>query len=84
MFFSKPRVISRSINPNQICLFDKTKISDAICKAIVEVDGSLADDTKQLAYDIADRIESKNNGINLTVEQIQDMVENRIVHYRTE
>lgn len=55
--------------------FDKTKISDAICKAIVEVDGSLADDTKQLAYDIADRIESKNNGINLTVEQIQDMVE---------
>ena len=55
--------------------FDKTKISDAICKAIVEVDGSLADDTKQLAYDIADRIESKNKGINLTVEQIQDMVE---------
>lgn len=36
--------------------FDKTKISDAICKAIVEVDGSLADDTKQLAYDIADRL----------------------------
>ena len=32
--------------------FDKTKISDAICKAIVEVDGSLADDTKQLAYDM--------------------------------
>lgn len=55
--------------------FDKTKISDAICKAIVEVDGSLADDTKQLAYDIADRIDSKNKGINLTVEQIQDMVE---------
>ena len=28
--------------------FDKTKISDAICKAIVEVDGSLADDTMHM------------------------------------
>ena len=54
--------------------FDKTKISDAICKAIVEVDGFLADDTKQLAYDIADRIAERTNE-NLSIEQIQNMVE---------
>ena len=50
--------------------FDKTKISDAICKAIVEVDGFLADDTKQLAYDIADRIAERTNE-NLSIEQIR-------------
>ena len=54
--------------------FDKTKISDAICKAIVEVDDFLADDTKQLAYDIADRIAERTNE-NLSIEQIQNMVE---------
>lgn len=54
--------------------FDKTKISDAICKAIVEVDGALADDTRQLAYDIADRIAERADE-NLSIEQIQNMVE---------
>ena len=54
--------------------FDKTKISDAICKAIIEIDGSLADDTKQLAYDIADRIAEKAIE-HLSIEQIQNMVE---------
>lgn len=55
--------------------FDKTKISNAILKAIIEVDGKSTPDTEIIAYDIADRIEAKNKGINLTVEQIQDMVE---------
>lgn len=55
--------------------FDKTKISNAILKAIVEVDGKSTPDTEIIAYDIADRIEAENKGNNLTVEQIQDMVE---------
>lgn len=55
--------------------FDKRKISDAILKAIIEVDGDITLDTEKIAYDIADQIESSNKGITLTVEQIQDMVE---------
>lgn len=55
--------------------FDKRKISDAILKAIIEVDGEITFDTEKIAYDIADRIENSNKGITLTVEQIQDMVE---------
>ena len=55
--------------------FDKRKISNAVLKAIIEVDGKSTLDTEIIAYDIADRIETKNKDVNLTVEQIQDMVE---------
>lgn len=55
--------------------FDKRKISNAVLKAIIEVDGESTLDTERIAYDIADRIEEKSKNTSLTVEQIQDMVE---------
>lgn len=55
--------------------FDKRKISNAILKAITEVDGKSTVDTERIAYDIADQIEGTNKDTTLTVEQIQDMVE---------
>lgn len=55
--------------------FDKRKISNAVLKAIIEVDGESTLDTERIAYDIADRIEEKSKDTSLTVEQIQDMVE---------
>lgn len=55
--------------------FDKRKISNAVLKAIIEVDGESTLDTEGIAYDIADRIEEKSKDTALTVEQIQDMVE---------
>lgn len=55
--------------------FDKRKISNAVLKAIIEVDGESTLDTERIAYDIADRIEEKSKDTALTVEQIQDMVE---------
>lgn len=55
--------------------FDKRKISNAVLKAIIEVDGESTLDTERIAYDIADRIEDKSKDTSLTVEQIQDMVE---------
>ena len=55
--------------------FDKVKISNAVLKAIIEVDGESTIDTERIAYDIADRIEEYDKSNKLTVEQIQDMVE---------
>lgn len=55
--------------------FNKRKISNAVLKAIIEVDGKSTLDTERIAYDIADRIEEKSKDTALTVEQIQDMVE---------
>ncbi|WP_251316777.1 anaerobic ribonucleoside-triphosphate reductase [Flintibacter muris] len=55
--------------------FDKRKISNAVLKAIIEVDGESTLDTERIAYGIADRIEEKSKDTALTVEQIQDMVE---------
>lgn len=54
--------------------FDKTKISNAIMNAIHEVDGESTFETTKLALSIADSIASKKKD-NMTVEQIQDMVE---------
>ncbi len=58
--------------------FDRRKITDAVCKAVAEVDGVITDDTRQLAYDIAERI-AEHESENLTVEQIQDMVETQLM-----
>ena len=63
--------------------FDKRKISNAVLKAIIEVDGKSTLDTERIAYDIADRIEEKSKDTALTVEQIQDMVEVQLMlNYR--
>lgn len=54
--------------------FDKQKISNAILKAMSETDFT----DIELANEIAENI-SKNNQFNLSVEDIQDMVENQLM-----
>lgn len=54
--------------------FDKEKISSAIMKAVIEIDGVSTPKTYNLAHSIAHNI--ANKGIDkLSVEEIQDMVE---------
>ena len=55
--------------------FDKRKISDAILKAVIEVDGERCTETETIAFNIADRISNHTEKNHLTVEEIQDMVE---------
>lgn len=58
--------------------FDKHRITNAILKAYKQVDGKLNDQTRFDAESIADRIElfcKNNNNDNISVEQIQDLVE---------
>jgi ribonucleoside-triphosphate reductase len=59
--------------------FDKKKIVDAINKAFIEVDGTLYED--DTANDIADEIKYaiKTSSTNVTVETIQDWVENYLM-----
>lgn len=58
--------------------FNETNIYDAIVKAFNEVDGTATLEDKQLALNIADDISSNTDGT-LTVEEIQDMVEVRLM-----
>ena len=59
--------------------FDKQKIIDAINKAFIDVDGQLYED--DTAKDIADEIYqlSLNQQTNLTVEMVQDLVEDYLM-----
>lgn len=54
--------------------FDQSKISNAIMKAAVEIDGTSTPDTENLAHSIAQNITNKQKK-KLSVEEIQDMVE---------
>ena len=59
-------------------LFDKTKIENAITKAVLSVDGTLTDENISLANTISCeifRIVSENSEKTYSVEEIQDMVE---------
>lgn len=58
---------------NSFVPFDKHKIINAINKAFIEVDGQLYEE--DTAKDIADEIENLNNKKSLTVEEIQNLVE---------
>ena len=55
--------------------FNKVKIIDAILKAFREVDGTVSDYALEKANNIATFIENKSKESVLTVEEIQDLVE---------
>ena len=57
--------------------FDKVKIENAINKAFLDVDGILYE--TETAKDIADDIEKYNLKNNMTVEEIQDLVEDYLM-----
>lgn len=55
--------------------FDKTKIIDAVLKAFKQVDGHVDDYATEKANKIAEYVKTKIEDRELTVEEIQDMVE---------
>ena len=57
--------------------FDATKIVNAINKAFIEVDGKLyeSDTATDIAMEIGDAVLKISNNIDVSVEQIQDKVE---------
>lgn len=57
--------------------FDKEKIKIAVLKAFIDVDGEETTYAKDKARDIANYIESLNNG--MSVEEIQDVVEEKLM-----
>ncbi len=57
--------------------FDKEKIVTAVSKAFISVDGELTDNFKKKAIEIADFIEQLDK--TLTVEEIQDIVEDKLM-----
>lgn len=58
-------------------LFDKNKIVEAIQSAFLEVDKTVSESSFQIANNIADFIEKKN--CNMTVEEIQDIIETKLM-----
>ena len=57
--------------------FDKSKIKIAVLKAFIDTDGDKTLYAKEKASDIANYIESLNK--NMTVEEIQDLVEEKLM-----
>ena len=76
MITMKLNVIKRD---GLIVAFDKNKIIEAVNKAFIEVDGQLYE--TDTAQEIADEIEDAaiENGKSLTVEEIQDLVEEKLM-----
>ena len=58
--------------------FDKNKISNAIKKAFIEVDGDVTEDANKIASMIANEI-AKIKIEKMSVEDIQDMVVNKLM-----
>ncbi len=58
--------------------FDLTKIEIAIGKAAIAVDGELTDETRGLAHRIASEIDALSIHETLTVDQIQDLVVDKL------
>ena len=62
--------------------FDKSKIFNAVYKAVIEVDKIIPQKDKEtLASDIANKLQKKYNKLNraITVEDIQDDVETELM-----
>ena len=57
--------------------FNKEKIYNAVCAAFIDVDGELTDSAKTKARDIALTISKIED--NLSVEEIQDIVEDKLM-----
>ena len=60
--------------------FDKTKIEGAIGKAFLEVDGEFNEIARSKARNIAEYIEKEIQKRQLTIEEIQDLVENGLMN----
>lgn len=60
-------------------LFNRTKIVTAILKAFEAVDGNISAYAEEKANNIADFIETKSEENELTVEEIQDLVEHGLM-----
>lgn len=60
-------------------IFDKQKIVNAILKAFFAVDGGVSEYAEKKANNIADFIETKSEEKELTVEEIQDLVEHGLM-----
>ena len=63
----------------RLCDFDSEKIKNAVLKAFVAVDGELTDYAIKKADNIAAHIKSLHTKEKLTVDQIQDLVENGLM-----
>lgn len=61
------------------CEFDKDKIRHAILKAFEEVDGEITHDAKGKASEIATYITNNNANGCITVEEIQDIIEDKLM-----
>ena len=59
--------------------FDRSKIEEAILKSFFDVDGDISEFAETKAKNIADYIESQAETEELTVENIQDLVENGLM-----
>ena len=70
----KDKVIKRD---GSLVEFDKDKIKSAISNAFIEIDGMLDDKSNDIINRISDSIEGLNK--ELTVENIQDIVENKLM-----
>ena len=62
--------------------FNKNKIIEAIIKAFKSIDGDITPYATEKANNIADFVETKSKGKILTVEEIQDMVEQGLMSTR--
>lgn len=71
------RVIKRD---GRDVLFDRNKIIEAVQNAFLEVDGEVSNFSFSIANNIADFIEKKNH--DFSVEEIQDIVENKLMASR--
>lgn len=60
-------------------IFDKQKIVNAILKAFFAIDGGVSEYAEKKANNIADFIETKSKEKELTVEEIQDLVEHGLM-----
>ena len=59
--------------------FDKSKIIDAVLKAFKEVDGNILEEAKMIATDIGGYVEGIADEHLLSVENIQDIVEEKLM-----
>lgn len=62
-------------------VFDRDKIKNAVLKAFKEVDGEITQESKNKSSDIASYIANQEKE-ELSVEEIQDMVEEKLMHSR--
>ena len=63
----------------RIVQFNKDKIIQALQKAFIEIDKEITEDSKQKIEQIAQSIEKENENKELNVEEIQDIIEKKLM-----